>query len=111
PAAPGGDLTRRLSRLPHSRDEGEGILATVQSRRSLRAFDFEASRTGAIGTRLSSYRFVHFATHAIRDDEHPQLSAIVLSLIDPTGRPQNGFLRLHDIYNLHLRADLVVLSA
>jgi CHAT domain-containing protein len=35
----------------------------------------------------------------------------VLSLIDERGQPQDGFLRLHDIYNLQLRADLVVLSA
>jgi CHAT domain-containing protein len=32
-------------------------------------------------------------------------------LIDEQGKPQNGFLRLHDIYNLNLPADLVVLSA
>jgi CHAT domain-containing protein len=35
----------------------------------------------------------------------------VLSLVDRTGRPQNGFLRLYDIYNLRLGSDLVVLSA
>jgi CHAT domain-containing protein len=35
----------------------------------------------------------------------------VLSLVDVDGRPQDGFLRLYDIYNLKLRAELVVLSA
>jgi CHAT domain-containing protein len=35
----------------------------------------------------------------------------VLSLVDEEGRPQNGFLRLYEIYNLKLGADLVVLSA
>src|SRR6185436_16596953 len=35
----------------------------------------------------------------------------VLSLVDERGRDQDGFLRLHDIYNLHLPAELVVLSA
>jgi CHAT domain-containing protein len=39
------------------------------------------------------------------------LSAIVLSLVDERGRPQNGFLRLNEIYNLNLPADLVMLSA
>jgi CHAT domain-containing protein len=35
----------------------------------------------------------------------------VLSLVDRSGKPVDGFLRLHDIYNLNLDADLVVLSA
>jgi CHAT domain-containing protein len=35
----------------------------------------------------------------------------VLSLVDRGARRQNGFLRLYDIYNLRLNADLVVLSA
>src|SRR6185295_13830918 len=32
-------------------------------------------------------------------------------LVDEQGRPQDGFLRLNEIYNLKLGADLVVLSA
>jgi len=36
---------------------------------------------------------------------------VVHSLADRTGHPQNGFLRLYDIYNLRLASDLVVLSA
>jgi CHAT domain-containing protein len=32
-------------------------------------------------------------------------------LVDEAGRPQDGFLRLQDIYNLKLPAELVVLSA
>src|SRR4029077_7941258 len=38
-------------------------------------------------------------------------SGIVLSLVDERGQAQDGFLRLHEIYNLKLSADLVVLSA
>jgi CHAT domain-containing protein len=34
-----------------------------------------------------------------------------MSLVDERGRPQDGFLRLGDIYNLKLPVDLVVLSA
>jgi CHAT domain-containing protein len=36
---------------------------------------------------------------------------VVLSLVDEKGKPQNGFLRLHDVFNLNLPAELVVLSA
>jgi CHAT domain-containing protein len=32
-------------------------------------------------------------------------------LVNEQGRPEDGFLRLRDIYNLHLPADMVVLSA
>ena len=61
--------------------------------------------------RLADYRIVHFATHGLINNQHPDLSGIVLSLVDEQGRTQNGFLRLYDIYNLKLNADLVVLSA
>jgi hypothetical protein len=42
---------------------------------------------------------------------HPELSGMVLSLVDKDGHPQNGFLRLQDIYDLKLSAELVALSA
>jgi CHAT domain-containing protein len=45
------------------------------------------------------------------NNRHPELSGLVLSLADEQGRPQNGFLRLNEIYNLRLPAELVVLSA
>jgi CHAT domain-containing protein len=34
-----------------------------------------------------------------------------LSLVDPDGKPRDGFMDLQDVYNLTLPADLVVLSA
>lgn len=42
---------------------------------------------------------------------HSEPSGVVLSLVDERGRPQDGFLRGHEIYRLKLAADLVVLSA
>ena len=56
------------------------------------------------------YRVIHFATHAFLDSRHPELSGLVLSMVDRSGNPQDGFLRLHEIYNMKLNADLVVLS-
>jgi CHAT domain-containing protein len=78
---------------------------------SVKAFDFDASRDAVLQADLTRYRILHFATHSLLDDERPELSGIVLSLVDSAGRRQNGFLRLYDIYNLRLNADLVVLSA
>jgi CHAT domain-containing protein/Tfp pilus assembly protein PilF len=75
------------------------------------ALGFEASRATVMRLQNEGYRIVHFATHADIDVEHPELSSVVLSMRDAEGRPQDGFLRLHDIYNLKLPADLIVLSA
>ena len=77
----------------------------------LEAVDFEANRKLATSAELGQYRVVHFATHGLINNQHPELSGIVLSLVDEKGQPQNGFLRLYDLYNLKLSADLVVLSA
>lgn len=60
---------------------------------------------------LSQYRVLHFATHGLLNSEHPELSGIVFSLVDKEGNPQDGFLRLHEVYNLQFNADLIVLSA
>jgi CHAT domain-containing protein len=60
---------------------------------------------------LSKYRIVHFATHGVLDLEHPELSGIALSMVDEKGRSRDGYLRLNEIYNLNLPAELVVLSA
>jgi tetratricopeptide (TPR) repeat protein len=100
-----------LSRLPATRNEAEAILAFAPADLRLKALDFDASLSTLNNANLSQYRVLHFATHGLLDSEHPELSALVLSLVDEQGRSQNGFLRLSDIYNLDLSAQLVVLSA
>ena len=59
---------------------------------------------------LADYRIVHFATHGILDNRHPELSGLVLSLVNENGKPEDGFLKLQDVYNMRLPVDLVVLS-
>lgn len=102
---------RKLARLRFSEKEAEAIAALVPEDKRLVALRFEASRARATGGALAQYRMLHFATHGLIDSRNPELSSLVLSLFDRKGQPQNGFLRLHDIYNLKLNADLVVLSA
>jgi len=72
---------------------------------------FEATKQRLINERMKDYRILHLATHGLLNSEHPDLSGVILSLVDEHGKSVNGFLRLHDIYNLDLSADLVVLSA
>jgi CHAT domain-containing protein/tetratricopeptide (TPR) repeat protein len=104
-----GKLT--IGRLPFTRQEADQILAVAPKSGNLKAIDFKANRAIATSNELSKYRYVHFATHGYLDSDRPDLSAIVLSLVDEKGKPQDGFLRAHDIYNLNLPAELVVLSA
>lgn len=104
-------LDGKLPRLLFSRQEARSIMQVAPAGQSMSALDFKASRETAFGPELSKYRIVHFATHGVLDMEHPELSGIALSMIDANGTPQDGHLRLYDIYNLHLSADLVVLSA
>lgn len=101
-----------LQRLLFSRDEAEAILSALTPQQgSLKALDFRANRKTAMSDELGQYRIIHFSTHGLLDSRHPELSGLVLSLIDEEGHPEEGFLRLNEIYNLHLNADLVVLSA
>jgi len=100
-----------IPRLPGTRQEAEGILALVPEAATRKATDFDASRATAMSEDLGRYRLVHFATHGFLDSINPQLSGLVLSLVNEAGEYQNGFLRAHEIYNLKLGADLVVLSA
>jgi CHAT domain-containing protein len=86
-------------------------MAVTPKGSGLTALDFQASREKATSAELANYRIVHFATHGLLDNEHPELSGLVLSLVDEHGRRKNGFLDLEDIYNLNLPAELVVLSA
>jgi CHAT domain-containing protein/tetratricopeptide (TPR) repeat protein len=99
-----------IPRLPFTRREARGILSLVSTARSRAALDFEASRKTATAADLADYRYVHFATHGFLNHAHPELSGLVLSLVDATGAPQEGFLSAGDVFNLKLSADLVVLS-
>ncbi|MEP7340695.1 MAG: CHAT domain-containing tetratricopeptide repeat protein [Acidobacteriota bacterium] len=100
-----------MSRLLASRQEAEGIARLAPGGRRLVALDFNASRDLVTSGALSQYRYLHFATHGLLNSQTPELSGLVFSLVDEKGRLQKGVLRLNDIYNLRLAADLVVLSA
>lgn len=99
-----------LVRLPATRREAETI-AALGGATTRRALDFEASRQRVLNEELSNYTILHFASHALVNPRHQSLSGIILSLVDERGQPVDGFIRVHDLYRLHLRAELVVLSA
>jgi CHAT domain-containing protein len=100
----------RYPRLPFSREEAEAILALKPSQANFKALDFAANVETAKQV-LGAYRYVHFSTHAEADAAHPELSALVLSLVDAKGKEQDGMLRLSAILESPVRTQLVVLSA
>jgi len=110
-APPRAGKVRRFSRLPFSREEASIAAALAPPGERQLNLDFAARREVATSGALERFRIVHFATHAMIDARHPELSGIALSMVDAKGRPQDGFLRVYEIYRLHLAADLVVLSA
>ena len=118
-AAPRPDLMRsvkesglvELNRLPATQVEAEILRKLAGGEGFLEAVGFEANRDTVLGGALEDFRILHFATHGLVNSLHPELSGLVLSLVDSEGKSRDGFLQAHEIYGLKLRADLVVLSA
>ncbi|CAN5381670.1 CHAT domain-containing protein [soil metagenome] len=100
----------RLARLPFSGIEAREIAKLAPQKTTL-VLGANASRQTFLRGDFASYRILHFATHGFLNQQNPDLSGLVLSLFDENRNAQNGFLRVIDLYSLHLNADLVVLSA
>jgi len=98
-----------LRRLPGTREEARAIARLAKGNAST-ALDFEADR-GAVLDGASRRAVLHIATHALLNAQQPELSGVVLSLVDRNGKPVDGFVRVHDLYRARLTSNLVVLSA
>jgi len=99
-----------LQRLEFSLKEANAI-TRVAPRGSMKAVGFKASRALAMSPLLKQFGYVHFATHGLLNGINPELSGIVLSMVNERGQPEDGYLTLRDIYRLDLPTHLVVVSA
>jgi CHAT domain-containing protein len=102
-----------FSRLLGSQDEAKKILSLARAK-SLgveAALGFRATREWVKQGHLSDSQVVHFVTHGVLNEVYPQLSGLALSQFDRQGQRHDGLLRVHEIDDLKLDADLVVLSA
>ena len=105
-------LGGRFRRLPGTAVESRQILDLVPEEETpFLATGFEAKRELLLGGELAYYRILHIATHGVTNFQKPELSGLILSLLDREGRPQHGMVHYHELFDLHLPADLVVLSA
>ena len=101
----------RLARLAYAAEEADEISAVAPWGTTLVAKGFDATRETVMSSDVGQYQIIHFATHGFLDPKRPELSGIVLTSVDQSGGKTNGFMPLHDIYNLNLSAKLTVLSA
>jgi CHAT domain-containing protein len=108
---PGASRVTALSRLAYSSAEADAISAAAPHGTTMIVKGFAANRETAMSSLVGEYQILHFATHGFLDSEHPELSGIVLTMVDPKGVRQNGLMPLHDIYSLDLKTELTVLSA
>lgn len=106
-----GDDDFRLLKLPYSLKEANAITASAPRGSSIKKVGFDANRAAATSPTLKQFSVVHFATHGVVNDKQPELSGIVLSMVDQRGQDQDGYLTLRDIYRLDLPIHLVVVSA
>jgi CHAT domain-containing protein/tetratricopeptide (TPR) repeat protein len=100
-----------FARLLGTEAEAQAILKLIPENKRQEAFNFDANYSWATSGSLNQYRIIHFATHGLVNPENPELSGIVLSLVDKQGKQIRGFLRLGDLFNLDYPAELIVLSA
>jgi CHAT domain-containing protein len=105
------DTGSGIPRLLASGEEVEDIVRIAPPGSARKAVGFEANLDTVRDREIAQYRIIHFATHGLSNNEHPELSGVILSLFDEAGHPRPGFLRLQEIYNLDIPVELVVLSA
>ncbi len=111
------DLMRSISvdgktfaSLPYSETELKDIdaLFVRHNLTSKTLLHGRATKMALKSEKSSRYKFIHIASHGFINESNPQLSGIIFSPIDSN---EGGILYASEIYNLPLKADLVVLSA
>lgn len=93
--------------LPWAFKEADAILQLVPRSQRIVASGATANREVFFRWPFRRARFLHFATHAWFDSEHPPLSGVLLA--ERNGR--DDMLQAYEIQRLRFAADLVVLSA
>ena len=113
-AASGGPArVFRPTPLPGTRIEVESIAGEFGGRATV--FLGEEATKWRAKSATTGYRFVHFATHGILDDENPLYAGLLFA--PPRGQEMtvggnlNDFLQVYEMFGLRLSAQVVVCSA
>lgn len=100
----------RLERLPFS-SELEIIYQLVPAKRREVLRGFKANVNELRASHVGEYAVIHLSTHALIDNQLPQLSSVALSMVTATGNTTDGFLRPYQLANFSFNGATVVLSA
>ena len=100
-----------ISELPGSLDETNTIFKLFEGldKKALLKTHLQANEEFIKSKELSKYKYLHFATHGLVNEEKPELSCLILA--QDTISNEDNILYLGEIYNLKLNAELTVLSA
>jgi CHAT domain-containing protein len=97
----------RLGTLPYARQEGESAVRHLEGESILRVGG-KASEGFLKTADLRRFSILHFATHAVLDDQNPERSGVLLT---PAPASEDGLLQIREIVTLHLDGRIVVLSS
>jgi CHAT domain-containing protein len=100
------DAASGLGRLPHARAEGRAAVKALGG--GLLLMGAEASEAQVATLPLGDFGLVHFAAHAITDEDRPERSAVLLA---PGAAGYDGRLESAEIAGLHLEGRTVVLAS
>ncbi len=93
-----------LSKLPFSDDEAEELAQLMQGTPWLNE---KATKLNFLKASANA-RMIHVATHSVLDSKNPSQSSLIFIKKKDS---LDNLLRLEEIYNLRLNADMIVLSA
>jgi tetratricopeptide (TPR) repeat protein/CHAT domain-containing protein len=103
---------KNFNPLPYSKDEVTSIVHLFEKRRKeAKAYLYSEASEENFKNNAGNYSFIHVASHGFSNDKEPDLSGIVFSQPTDTLNKENGILYAGETYNLHLNADLIVLSS
>jgi CHAT domain-containing protein len=82
-------------------------IAKLYGERNCRVYTGKAAQEEIAKREGGRFRILHFATHALVDDQQPMYSSLLLA----RDEADDGFLEAREIADMHLHADLAIMSA
>jgi CHAT domain-containing protein len=82
----------------------------LKDKADARIFTDDAANESNFKALSPEYDIIHLAMHSVVDNENPMLSKLVFTIPSEVQK-EDGLLNAFEIYNLNLRARMLVLSA